>query len=562
MSGIDWREWTPKTLRLARKRGQPIFLFLTASWSSRCREMEETTLSDAGVADMIGESFIAVRVDADRRPDIFQRFTMGGWPSLVFLDPTCGFITGTTFTTPERMLALLCAVVHLDNRPAQDGASAVAPGTEETGVPKLTVADEPTMPINDDPIDFFFALAKKHYDHRNGGFGGAPKFLMAPACRLLMARAFRGDRIAGEMLEHTLKSMSEGAIHGPDGEFRRYASRRDWSDPCDEVLLCEQADMALLYLDAFSLTREPEFERTAIRILDFIEEAFGREDGVFAGSLRVGATEMQDDTVFAGPIARTCSAFIKAEALLDREGAGDLAVDVIDFLLDRMINDDNLFNHYVDDHGPGGPVALTDQTDILAMLLDAFESSGNSAFVSLATTLARATMKLLFDKNSGTCLDTQPPDALKTLSWIPARSIANNARLAIAFIRLSGITGDDEYRIVAESCAGAFASNFRHFGLLAADYDLAIAWINEPILEIFFSAKDRGTLKSAGLRDCARANFHPRKIILMNGSRRIKSPPAKIAKTPRPMALVRFGCGDPISVDNEDDLIERFNQAV
>ena len=40
------------------------------------------------------DRFVAVRVDADRRPDISERYTLGGWPTTAFLTADGGFQSG------------------------------------------------------------------------------------------------------------------------------------------------------------------------------------------------------------------------------------------------------------------------------------------------------------------------------------------------------------------------------------------------------------------------------------------------------------------------------------
>ncbi len=41
-----------------------------------------------GVAALVNERFVPVRVDADRRPDISERYSLGGWPTTAFLTAT------------------------------------------------------------------------------------------------------------------------------------------------------------------------------------------------------------------------------------------------------------------------------------------------------------------------------------------------------------------------------------------------------------------------------------------------------------------------------------------
>ena len=47
--------------------------------------MDRTTYADPEVAALVRDRFVAVRVDTDRRPDINERYNLGGWPTTAFL---------------------------------------------------------------------------------------------------------------------------------------------------------------------------------------------------------------------------------------------------------------------------------------------------------------------------------------------------------------------------------------------------------------------------------------------------------------------------------------------
>ena len=95
----------------ASREGKPVLLSITAAWCRACHEMDRTTYADPGVAALVGERFVAVRVDADRRPDINERYNLGGWPTTAFLTAEGALITGGTFIGADRMPAVLARVI-------------------------------------------------------------------------------------------------------------------------------------------------------------------------------------------------------------------------------------------------------------------------------------------------------------------------------------------------------------------------------------------------------------------------------------------------------------------
>src|SRR5258708_8761283 len=75
-----------------------------------CRVMDETTYSADRVIELINRDYVPVRVDNDVRPDINQRYNMGGWPTTAFLTPQGDILTGGTYLPPDQMADALAKV--------------------------------------------------------------------------------------------------------------------------------------------------------------------------------------------------------------------------------------------------------------------------------------------------------------------------------------------------------------------------------------------------------------------------------------------------------------------
>ena len=104
---INWRPWSQDTFDEARSTGRPILLSISAVWCHWCHVMDETTYSNTGVIDLINSEYVPIRVDNDVRPDINQRYNMGGWPTTAFLTPSGDILTGATYLPPEEMRGAL-----------------------------------------------------------------------------------------------------------------------------------------------------------------------------------------------------------------------------------------------------------------------------------------------------------------------------------------------------------------------------------------------------------------------------------------------------------------------
>ena len=80
-----WTEWSPRAFARAEAEKKPVLLSLVTAWSDECAAMDQTTFVAPDVVSLIDERFVAVRVDADRRPDVNERYNLGGWPTTAFL---------------------------------------------------------------------------------------------------------------------------------------------------------------------------------------------------------------------------------------------------------------------------------------------------------------------------------------------------------------------------------------------------------------------------------------------------------------------------------------------
>src|SRR6185295_12994616 len=157
---IEWLPWSAEAFARAARERKPVLLSITAAWCRACHEMDRTTYADPAVASLVRDRFVAVRVDTDRRPDINERYNLGGWPTTAFLTAAGDVITGGTFVPVDRMPGVLervsnaygSALVTTIVTPETD------PGVEPPEIDALT--------------DSIFST----FDEAHGGFGIEPKF--------------------------------------------------------------------------------------------------------------------------------------------------------------------------------------------------------------------------------------------------------------------------------------------------------------------------------------------------------------------------------------------------
>ena len=92
---VDWYPWGDEALERAKELDRPIFLSVGYSSCHWCHVMERESFEDEGIAKLMNENFINIKVDREERPDIDALYMnavqmlsgQGGWPMSVFLTP-------------------------------------------------------------------------------------------------------------------------------------------------------------------------------------------------------------------------------------------------------------------------------------------------------------------------------------------------------------------------------------------------------------------------------------------------------------------------------------------
>jgi thiol:disulfide interchange protein DsbD len=83
--GIDWTLSYEYGIEEARGQSKPVMIDFYADWCVYCKKLDSDVFADDRVVGEAGR-FVAVRVDADERPDLARDHGVLGLPTIVFLD--------------------------------------------------------------------------------------------------------------------------------------------------------------------------------------------------------------------------------------------------------------------------------------------------------------------------------------------------------------------------------------------------------------------------------------------------------------------------------------------
>ncbi len=279
---VDWYPWGAQAFAEAQRRDVPVLVSIGYSTCHWCHVMARESFSDEATAAQLNAGFVAVKIDREEHPEVDAAFMAAasaftrnlGWPLTVFTTPDGRtFYAGTYWPeTPRGGLPsfrdVLTAVQEAWTQRREQvlsSADAVAEAllsAAASGVSELP--DRATLRAAADVV-----AARE--DTLFGGFGGAPKFPVAPTLRFL--QAVGRDDVA----QRALAGMSGSELRDADGGFFRYATQRDWTVPHYERMLTDNAQLLEVALAADA----PEVARG---IAEFLLTTLSREGGAFAAA--------------------------------------------------------------------------------------------------------------------------------------------------------------------------------------------------------------------------------------------------------------------------------------
>jgi len=81
---IDWSTDLQKAAKQAAKAKKPLMVDVYTDWCHWCKELDKKTYTDARVIDL-SRKFVCVKVDGDKNRDFVKKYSIEGYPTIVFL---------------------------------------------------------------------------------------------------------------------------------------------------------------------------------------------------------------------------------------------------------------------------------------------------------------------------------------------------------------------------------------------------------------------------------------------------------------------------------------------
>ena len=420
---ISWRTWSQRDS--ARILGRPILLFFYTQRSVWCRDLVARCFEDSEIARAIARYTLPIWIDADQRPDLFERFGLGGIPSLSFLTPDGQWITGSTYLDPGDMTDLLRWVQILYDNPDR----LIRLEVQRAELKRRAERDKKKNPRP--RINPSTALLHRVHDSLNSvvksGFDPGPEGLLA---------------LAEAGIDSPLINFAHSARRDTDGVYVLGVLTHRGPVIDAEKHMAVNAQLLRAFAQV-NLSRD---------LADAVLEQFALSGDVLLGAGLTGFRDqagniLRDAEVYSGwnalAVSGLCAAFLET-----REARFlDAGRRIFEAVKTRFVQEDSLFAHA---RSLITPHFLLDQVLIIRAALDLFEVQEREADLLFARAHADRVM-IAFADSSGALRD-RIPETDETLSpaidrWLPS----GNGVAAQVLMRLYVHTKMPRYRDRAET---------------------------------------------------------------------------------------------------------------
>lgn len=515
---IKWLSYEKEAFQKAEIENKPVFLHITAKWSSYCRKMKESFIDDPEISEYINENFIPVLVDRDERPDIdsiYQKasYIMGhgsGWPLDLFLTYDGKPFAGLSYKTNEdkdyfKRIIDKTKQLYKNNQESVFSRSqiivdAIKPVEAVSGNLREELLQNPEEDI------------VKEIDLDYGGFKNTPKFPPFAHIDLLLWRYWiRPKPWVMNAIDITFKSMVSGGIYdNAEGGFHRYAIDKAWLIPHFEKLTIDNAWHLINYLDAYTILKKPFYREIADEIIDYMKNNLFSDEGYFYSSqfadtfyytwkeeeLReisdmtitlVDGEAMVDErfvligrdrdlikqlknkfiskrkqrqspeldkSIYCFVNGACADAFIKAWRVIKDKSLLNIALSAIDKTFEALFIRDTLYRT-----AKNITALLDDYAYMVSALISAYEVTANKNYLSKATTLTELSVNHLWDEKYGGFYDSQEPIlSIRQKNIYDTPYPSANSIMITNLLKLHAITENERYLSLANSALKAFSN--------------------------------------------------------------------------------------------------------
>lgn len=292
---VNWKPYNDAALQQAKKEKKLIIISIGYAACHWCHVMEHESFEDIEVAEVMNKNYISIKVDREERPDVDQTYInavqlmtgSAGWPLNVITLPDGRPVWGGTYFRKSdwiNALEQIQEVYKIEPEKIIAYANRLEQGIKSMDLIELNTED---VDLTQFPTADIIKNFSERFDTKNGGFRGAPKFMMPNNFEFLLRQAVESnDETLLNYVTLSLDKMAYGGLYDQlGGGFSRYSTDEKWHVPHFEKMLYDNAQLVSLYSNAYLVTKKSLYKEVVEETLDFIALDLTNKEGGFYSSL-------------------------------------------------------------------------------------------------------------------------------------------------------------------------------------------------------------------------------------------------------------------------------------
>ncbi|GLQ32122.1 thioredoxin domain-containing protein [Litoribrevibacter albus] len=286
---INWQPWSENVFLQAKEQKKLVFLSIGYSSCHWCNVMEKESFNDLGIAGLLADDYIAVKVDREERPDVDSYYTSvlqevlgtSGWPISVILNAAGDPLFAASYLPKHKLSTLLPRLSRLMKTNADlmnTNAKQITALVKERYTRVQSATWDPKV------LETTTNALKKRLDPVTGGYKGAPKFPNEAMLLFALERlSHEYDDQLAELVKLQLANMMSKAMYDHvNGGFHRYVTDDQWLLPHFEKMLYNQAQLLMVYSKAYQLFADPLYLAVINDLFRFSSEhLYGQGEGFY-----------------------------------------------------------------------------------------------------------------------------------------------------------------------------------------------------------------------------------------------------------------------------------------
>ena len=285
---VNWVPWAENHFLEAKENNRLIIISIGYAACHWCHVMEHESFEDKGVARLMNEHFISIKVDREERPDVdhvymqaLQLLTgQGGWPLNIVALPDGRPIWGGTYFPKDQWIHYLDQLVQLQKEHPEKLLAYAAQLSEGMKQLELEKHKEEKAITTNDLANAVNGIYQK-LDEQQGGTLGAPKFMMPTLLELYAA--------SDHLNQHLRLSLDKMALGGLfvllGGGFSRYSVDERWHIPHFEKMGYDNGQLLYSYSKAYRNQPSQLYREVVEKTVQFLQKELSNGTGGFYASL-------------------------------------------------------------------------------------------------------------------------------------------------------------------------------------------------------------------------------------------------------------------------------------